>query len=188
VIPTLVVLDVLFLAAAFGGRTVLQWRRTHDSGWRLGTPHSAAEALARLAIVASGVALGVALLGPAANGLAVVGLVLCVAAIGFVLLAQVQMGDSWRIGVDPGERTALVRSGIYRRIRNPIYAGMVLFALGQLVARPNPLAATAAVLMVVGVEIQVRAVEEPYLVRTHGGQYREWASTAGRFVPVLGRV
>jgi hypothetical protein len=33
----------------------------------------------------------------------------------------------------------------------------------------------------------VRAVEEPYLARVHGRAYREWAATAGRFVPILGR-
>jgi protein-S-isoprenylcysteine O-methyltransferase Ste14 len=97
------------------------------------------------------------------------------------------MGDSWRIGLDPDERTALVRSGVYRLVRNPIYAGMVLFAVGQVVARPNALVVAAAAVMVVGVEIQVRAVEEPYLVHTHGGAYRTWAASTGRFVPMLGR-
>jgi protein-S-isoprenylcysteine O-methyltransferase Ste14 len=37
-------------------------------------------------------------------------------------------------------------------------------------------------------EIQVRLVEEPYLLRTHGDAYREYAARVGRFVPGLGRL
>ena len=46
----------------------------------------------------------------------------------------------------------------------------------------------AVVLMAAGVEIQVRAVEEPYLDGAHGPSYRQWAARTGRFVPALGRV
>ena len=41
--------------------------------------------------------------------------------------------------------------------------------------------------MLVGVEVQVRSVEEPYLITAHGDHYRRWAATAGRFVPGVGR-
>ena len=38
-----------------------------------------------------------------------------------------------------------------------------------------------------GVELQVRAVEEPYLVRTHGDDYRLYCEAVGRFIPGIGR-
>lgn len=44
-------------------------------------------------------------------GLAVIGLAL-------VLAAQQAMGDSWRIGVDPSERTGLVTTGAFATVRN----------------------------------------------------------------------
>ena len=37
------------------------------------------------------------------------------------------------------------------------------------------------------VKVHVRVVEEPYLSRTHGDAYREYASRVGRFVPGVGR-
>lgn len=39
----------------------------------------------------------------------------------------------------------------------------------------------------VGLELQVRFVEEPYLLRTHA-TYASYASRVGRFLPGLGRL
>jgi protein-S-isoprenylcysteine O-methyltransferase Ste14 len=179
-------LDLVFVAVAFGLRTFLQWRRTGDSGWRLGKPHSPSEAGARaLLFLSAGLLLLAALLDSARPS--PLGIALALAGILLVSVAQLEMGDSWRIGVDPAERTALVDHGVYAAIRNPIYTGMVLFVAGQLLVTPGgwTLAALAAVWL--GVEIQVRAVEEPYLRVTHGDAYLRWAARAGRFVPFLGR-
>jgi protein-S-isoprenylcysteine O-methyltransferase Ste14 len=189
VIAVAAVLDVVFLLVAFGWRTIVQRRRTGDSGWRLGRPHSAAEAVARLLMVGAGVALGGSLLladpGPMAVG--VVGGTLMAGAIAFVGIAQLQMGASWRIGVDPDERTRLVRTGLYRSVRNPIYTGMVGFAVGHALLAPSPLGWIAAAAMLTGVELQVRRVEEPYLDVAHGDAFRQWRATAGRFLPAVGR-
>jgi protein-S-isoprenylcysteine O-methyltransferase Ste14 len=40
--------------------------------------------------------------------------------------------------------------------------------------------------MVASIEVQVRVVEEPYLLRVHGQVYRDYLATVGRFVPRLG--
>ena len=40
----------------------------------------------------------------------------------------------------------------------------------------------------IALEIQVRLVEEPYLLRQHGDAYRNYAARVGRFVPGLGRL
>jgi protein-S-isoprenylcysteine O-methyltransferase Ste14 len=184
---TVLALDAIFAVAAFGLRTLLQWRRTGDSGWRLGRPHSAAEAAARALMLASAPLLGAALLrGGASHSWPGIGLML--AGLGLALAAQWNMGAAWRIGVDPAERTELVRTGLYRGIRNPIYSGMVLFVLGQGLVTPGAWAAGAVAAMWLGVEIQVRAVEEPYLAATHGARFAEWAAQAGRFAPFVGRL
>jgi protein-S-isoprenylcysteine O-methyltransferase Ste14 len=38
------------------------------------------------------------------------------------------------------------------------------------------------------IELQVRVVEEPHLLRTHGQAYEDWAREVGRFVPGVGRL
>jgi protein-S-isoprenylcysteine O-methyltransferase Ste14 len=40
----------------------------------------------------------------------------------------------------------------------------------------------------VAIELQVRAVEEPYLLQMHGDAYADYAVRVGRFVPAMGRL
>ena len=53
-----------------------------------------------------------------------IGIVVAVAGIAATVYAQVDMGDSWRIGVDPSETTTLVRTGVFGIVRNPIFTAM----------------------------------------------------------------
>ncbi len=39
-----------------------------------------------------------------------------------------------------------------------------------------------------GIEAPVRAVEEPYLMRSHGEAYADYAASVGRFLPGLGQL
>ena len=90
---------------------------------------------------------------------------LALVGIAATVYAQVDMGDSWRIGVDPGERTTLVRSGVFGRVRNPIFTAMLTFGAGIALVTPNLVALVGFVLLVGSIELQVRVVEEPYLLR-----------------------
>jgi protein-S-isoprenylcysteine O-methyltransferase Ste14 len=98
------------------------------------------------------------------------------------------MGNSWRVGVDENERTALVSDGMFAWVRNPIFSFITLSAFGLLLLLPNALAVLAAGLTLLGIELQVRAVEEPYLLRTHGADYARYAARVGRFIPAIGRL
>ena len=60
--------------------------------------------------------------------------------------------------------------------------------LGIALVVPNLLAALMLVGIVVAQQIQVRLVEEPYLLRVHGETYRRYAARTGRFVPGIGRL
>ncbi len=82
------------------------------------------------------------------------------------------MGDAWRIGVDPEERTELVTDGPFGLVRNPIYSAMIPTVLGLVLMVPNVLAIAAIACLVIALELQVRLVEEPHLLRTHGERLR----------------
>ena len=103
------------------------------------------------------------------------------------LLAQAWIGSSWRVGVDEAERTELVVRGPFALVRNPIFSAMIPAFLGLALLAPNVLALAAFSVLVAAVELQVRFVEEPYLLRTHGERYAGYASQVGRFVPGVGR-
>jgi protein-S-isoprenylcysteine O-methyltransferase Ste14 len=178
----------------------VQHRRTGDIGFRgfgRGTDpvERAAGALFALALVAFALLPVCVLLGWSAPLSAfdrpvawAMGLLLASAGIGLTVLAQLQMGDSWRIGVDASEVTPLVRHGVFAHVRNPIFSGMLLATFGLALLVPTPLAAAAWLALAGAVQLQVRRVEEPHLLRSHGESYREYARRAGRFLPGLGRL
>jgi protein-S-isoprenylcysteine O-methyltransferase Ste14 len=111
------------------------------------------------------------------------GLVLAGAGIGLTFWAQLAMGASWRIGVDPAERTALVTSGPFAVVRNPIFSTMALTAVGLTLMAPTAIGLIALAVLVGALEIQVRGVEEPYLRGVHGEAFAAYAARTGRFVP-----
>jgi protein-S-isoprenylcysteine O-methyltransferase Ste14 len=104
------------------------------------------------------------------------------------MYAQLDMGDSWRVGVDPSETTTLVRTGAFKVVRNPIFVAMFVFILGQTLLAPNPVAIAVFAIFLVAVEISVRTVEEPYLLGVHGDAYRDYSARVGRFVPGIGLI
>ena len=116
------------------------------------------------------------------------GIVIALVGITGTVYAQLVMGSSWRIGVDDSETTSLVRHGVFGLVRNPIYAAMFVFWLGSALIAPNIVVIVGYVLLAVSIELQVRLVEEPYLLKVHGGSYREYAGTVGRFVPRTGLI
>jgi protein-S-isoprenylcysteine O-methyltransferase Ste14 len=187
------------LLLAFGWRTLTQWRRTGDTGLRLDAgPAGTRRWWAKLLFVAS---LVLVLAGPVAvllglplisvldqPWLRVTGLVLALAGIGATFAAQLAMGASWRIGVDPAERTELVTGGAFTVVRNPIFTALAVTALGLALAVPSVVSVAAWLVLVAAVQLQVRVVEEPYLLTAHPRTYREYASATGRFLPGLGRL
>jgi protein-S-isoprenylcysteine O-methyltransferase Ste14 len=76
----------------------------------------------------------------------IAGGVLLAGSLALIVVAQAQMGRSWRIGIDTGRPTDLVQSGVFSRSRNPIFLSMRLTLLGVLLVWPN--AATLAAFLI----------------------------------------
>ena len=191
-------LYVMGLVTAFGVRTWLQFRRTGSSGFHgiSGRPGSLrwwAGVLFVMALMLGVASLVLAVAGvvPAPdgfNGLKVAGLVLAVGGFVGVLGAQTSMGTSWRIGVEESERTELVTGGLFSVVRNPIFTAMVTVQGGVALMVPTWLSLAALACLIVAVELQVRLIEEPYLLQAHPVAYRRYAERTGRFLPGLGRL
>lgn len=193
---------LLYLAwfvLAFVVRAVVQLRRTGDHGFRVGVERpGSAEWWARVGFVG---AMVIGVLAPVADltgmvdsiadltttATAIAGLALVAVGILATFVAQVVMGESWRVGVDPAEHTALVLRGPFRFVRNPIFTTMAVTAVGFAVLVPSVVSLVGLVALTVALELQVRTVEEPYLRRVHGEAYRRYCNEVGRFVPGVGR-
>jgi protein-S-isoprenylcysteine O-methyltransferase Ste14 len=195
----------LALLAVFGllgfiWRAWLQHRRTGSTGFRgISGKTGSAEWVAGLGFV---IALVVAVVGPLlqlsgvitplpglhAEWIQIAGIALAVLGIVLTVWAQLDMGDSWRVGVDESETTSLVHTGMFGRVRNPIYTAMLTFDFGMALLTANFVTIAGLILAVIALELQVRRVEEPYLRDKHGAAYRGYTATVGRFVPGVGLI
>jgi len=123
---------------------------------------------------------------PAAAIWQATGTVLLFGGIALLVIAQLNLGASWRIGIEEGSSPGLVTSGFYRVCRNPIFFAILIMLTGYTVLLPTRLSLALLVGAFIGIRQQV-LTEEAYLHRTYGDDYRAYARRVGRFVPGIGR-
>jgi protein-S-isoprenylcysteine O-methyltransferase Ste14 len=189
---------IAFGVLTFVVRVGIQLRTTGKTGL-IGFRYAGPAGLVSALFFVGGMAMGVVSIDQVLKGsldttdsldrtwLHVIGIALACAAGLAVFLAQLGMGESWRIGVREGERTDLVTGGWFSLCRNPIYTAMIGGWFGFALLVPTWLGFAAVAVIALGLELQVRFVEEPYLMRAHGSAYRAYASRVGRFIPGIGR-
>ncbi len=83
----------------------------------------------------------------------------------------------------PADRAELVQSGMYRRIRHPIYAALMLMTLGWGAVRASQPSLVAAGLLVVWLDAKARR-EEAWLIGRYA-DYPAYRRRTRRFVPGL---
>ena len=185
-----------WFALAFAWRSYLVWKRTGRNPYRLGNTDNAHDfigVLFRLTMIvcASGVLIYslssdlYRFLAPIIwlqhPVLVMIGVALLLVSFVWILVAQQQMGDSWRIGIDDETKTPLVREGVFRLSRNPIFLGMSINLLGLFLILPNAVTLTVLVLGDALMQIQVR-LEEEYLARMHGADYEQYRRQTRRWL------
>ncbi len=103
--------------------------------------------------------------------------------VSFILTAaaQLNMGDSFRIGIDEEQSTSLVTGGIYRYTRNPIYLGLMGMLIGLFFTIPSSLTALSLTLSWAMIQVQIR-LEEEYLDKLHGAKFQEFRKRVRRWI------
>lgn len=99
----------------------------------------------------------------------------------WILIAQYQMHNSWRIGIDEKNKTELVTKGLFSVSRNPIFLGMIVSMLGAFLVLPNAITFFIAIASYLLIQIQIR-LEEEHLQRTHGDVYSQYKKKTGRLL------
>jgi protein-S-isoprenylcysteine O-methyltransferase Ste14 len=115
------------------------------------------------------------------------GAVLLFGGIALFVAAQLNLGASWRIGIEEGVSPGLVTNGFYRFCRNPIFVAILIMLAGYTLLLPTRLSLALLVGAFIGIRQQV-LTEEAYLSRTYGDIYRAYARHVGRFVPGIGKL
>lgn len=80
--------------------------------------------------------------------------------------------------------TKLVMVGVYRYIRHPLYASLILVGLGVFFKQISPLGVVLAVVNV-GAMIATAKTEEKEMVRTFGTEYELYVHQTKMFIPYL---
>lgn len=107
---------------------------------------------------------------------------LSLAAFAATLVCWKKMGRSWRMGIDPSEKTDLIVQGPYAYVRHPIYALSIALMLCTMLILPSPLMLVAGAIHILFLIWESRR-EEQYLVQTHGEPYVRYCSQVSRFIP-----
>ena len=113
----------------------------------------------------------------------VVGTIVFAAGIWLILRAQVDLGKSWSPSVEfrPGQQ--LVTSGVYRRIRHPMYAGFFIWAFAQPLLVQNWVAGFGMLVVFVPMFLYRAPREERLMLEQFGNEFREYAKRTGRIIP-----
>jgi protein-S-isoprenylcysteine O-methyltransferase Ste14 len=140
--------------------------------------------LVGVAVTTPGLALFPGLQHPASL---VMGLALVALGYAGTLWTYAAMGDTWRIGIDANEKTALVSRGPFKWVRHPIYLLQIVMLAGAVLLLPTGVSFVTLATHYVCVLIKARD-EENYLKTVHGAAYRDYLSnTAGLFPRLIRR-
>lgn len=187
---------VVFFAVAMAGRSYLFWKKTGINPYKLGSTESAHDLIgAFFRIVSFMVIAATAVysffpvaypyIGPIGwldlLPLKVAGAALLFAALVWVSLGQIQMGASWRIGIDTEVKTDLVESGLFRYSRNPIFLGMRVLLFGLFLVTPNALTLLSFGLADALMQVQVR-LEEEHMSNLHGDKFERYRERVRRWI------
>ncbi|HWP66621.1 MAG TPA: methyltransferase [Candidatus Limnocylindria bacterium] len=86
-----------------------------------------------------------------------------------------------------GPTPRFIIAGPYRRMRNPLFAGMLLVLAGLAVAAQSVPLGVAAVATAAAMHLWVTFVEEPRLARRFGDAYAAYLAAVPRWLPVRPR-
>ncbi len=191
----LAIICFVFLVVFITGvRMTIQRIRTGDHGLRVAKQFRSKSA--RLALYLQLTAIGLFVLVLLLNALnllnphwdwgftgSIFGLGTCAIGTILTMIAQFQMGSSWRIGVDDSEQTELITKKLFSLSRNPIYVGVLLVGIGFVVLVPHFTTMFCWLIAAMGIHLQVTRVEEPHLHRVFGDAYSDYRENVNRYFP-----
>ena len=162
-------------AAGSGDQTHLPSLGPHGEGWFL------LQILFMVAVLAAGIFVGSHWAGAPRFAAAVAGSVLIVAGFALGYLGIKDLDRSLSPMPRPRETAVLIQDGVYRRLRHPIYAALMLLALGWGLLMASLLAIGLALAFAVLLDLKARR-EEVWLRERYPG-YADYATHTKRFVP-----
>ena len=98
-----------------------------------------------------------------------------------IFIAQRNMANEWRIGIDNENKVNLITKGMFGISRNPIFLGVIIVFLGLFFIIPNLITAIILVAGVIVIQVQVR-LEEEFLLNQLGNEYKKYMTKVKRWI------
>ena len=111
------------------------------------------------------------------------GTVLTALGLGIAVAARITLAGNWSAAVEIKEHHALIRSGLYRHVRHPIYSGILLAVLGSAIVLDRWRALLGFVLILASLWIKSRHEEDGLRQALPG--YDAYASETAALIPFL---
>jgi protein-S-isoprenylcysteine O-methyltransferase Ste14 len=111
----------------------------------------------------------------------IIGLGLIHISLVWIMVAQYQVSNNWKIGTEDRNKTLLVKHGLFRISRNPVFAGIIVSMLGLFLILPNVLSFFLTVCTYIIIQLQVR-FEEDILKKDFGKEYEDYKSKTRRWI------
>lgn len=111
----------------------------------------------------------------------IIAILVALMSLAWIVVAQNNMHQSWRIGIDLQNKTELITNGVYKISRNPIYVGMLVTIAALFFMTPNVLTLLILAVGFVLIQIQIR-LEEEYLTKMHGQDFLNYKQKARRWL------
>lgn len=187
---------VLYMLAAFAWPTYRTWKQTGITPLTFGTADNAHDLVGKWFKITIGlIPINILCLWLGdkvyrytltawyldSESLKLVGMVLCLASWLWTVIAQYQMGNSWRIGIDETNKSAFVTKGLFGLSRNPIFFGMLLTLMGFLLILPNALSLLTLACGYLLMQVQIR-LEEEFLAKQYGNEYKIYQQKVRRWI------
>ena len=111
------------------------------------------------------------------------GILCLVAGLWLFYRSHADLGTNWSVTLQVREQHRLITRGVYRRIRHPMYAALLLYGVGQALALPNWIAGPSYV-VAFGILYAFRVgAEERMMLAQFGDDYAAYMTRTKRLVP-----
>lgn len=113
------------------------------------------------------------------------GVVAAAAALAMFRLTHKALGRMWSVSLQLKQDHQLVTTGIYRRLRHPMYTAFWLMALAQALLLPNWIAGLSGIAGFGFLFFSRVGPEERLMEQAFGDEYRAYAARTKRVIPFL---
>ena len=121
---------------------------------------------------------------PATLPFAFAGLVVTTAGLSFAVWARIHLGKNWSGSPAIRVDQRIIRTGPYRIVRNPIYAGILLGVTGTAIALGTVWALSTIVLLLAAFLLKIH-VEEQFLLEEFGEEYLQYKREVRALIPFV---